>query len=45
MDATNLKYDVKIDVFFKQWKVQELYQTQGVNGQYESIDNRKKKLL
>jgi phosphoadenosine phosphosulfate reductase len=42
MDATNLKYGVKIDVFFPQSeKVQELYQTQGVNGQYESIENRK----
>ena len=42
MDATNLKYGVKIDVFFpKNEKVQELYQTQGVNGHYESIDNRK----
>ncbi|MFA6741667.1 MAG: phosphoadenylyl-sulfate reductase [Arcobacteraceae bacterium] len=42
MDATNLKYGVKIDVFFpKNEKVQELYQTQGVNGHYESINNRK----
>jgi phosphoadenosine phosphosulfate reductase len=42
MDATNLKYGVKIDVFFPlNEKVQELYQTQGVNGQYESIENRK----
>ena len=42
MDATNLKYGVKIDVFFPQSeKVQELYQSQGVNGQYESIENRK----
>ena len=42
MDATNLKYGVKIDVFFPQnEKVQELYQTQGVNGHYESIENRK----
>jgi phosphoadenosine phosphosulfate reductase len=42
MDATNLKYGVKIDVFFpNNEKVQELYQTQGVNGQYESIENRK----
>ena len=42
MDGTNLKYGVKIDVFFpNNEKVQELYQTQGVNGQYESIENRK----
>jgi phosphoadenosine phosphosulfate reductase len=42
MDATNLKYGVKINVFFPDsQKVQELYQTQGVNGHYESIDNRK----
>ena len=42
MDATNLKYGVKIDVFFPlNEKVQELYQTQGVNGHYESIENRK----
>ena len=42
MDATNLKYGVKIDVFFPEaQKVQELYQTQGVNGHYESIENRK----
>ena len=42
MDATNLKYGVKIDVFFPlNEKVQELYQTQGVNGQYENIENRK----
>ena len=42
MDATNLKYGVKINVFFPDsQKVQELYQTQGVNGHYESIDKRK----
>ncbi len=42
MDATNLKYNIKINVFFPQNDlVQELYQTQGVNGHYESIDNRK----
>ena len=42
MDATNLKYGVKIDVFFPlNEKVQELYQNQGVNGHYESIENRK----
>lgn len=43
MDATNLKYQIKINVFFPQNQmVQELYQTQGVNGHYESIDNRKR---
>lgn len=42
MDATNLKYNIKIDAFFpNENSVQELYQTQGVNGQYESIDKRK----
>lgn len=42
MDATNLKYGIKINVFFPDLKlVEELYQTQGVNGQYESIENRK----
>ena len=42
MDATNLKYQIKINVFFPQNNlVQELYKTQGVNGHYESIDNRK----
>lgn len=42
MDSTNLKYQIKINVFFPQNNlVQELYQTQGVNGHYESIDNRK----
>lgn len=42
MDATNLKYGIKIDVFFPQNdKVQELYQTQGINGHYESIEKRK----
>lgn len=42
MDATNLKYGIKINVFFPQnEKVQELYATQGINGFYESIENRK----
>jgi len=42
MDATNLKYGIKIDVFFPKFeKVQELYQTQGINGHYENIENRK----
>ncbi len=43
MDATNLKYGVKIEVFFPlNNDIQELYQTQGVNGHYESIENRKR---
>lgn len=42
MDATNLKYGIKIDVFFPyNENVQKLYKTQGVNGHYESIENRK----
>ncbi len=42
MDATNLKYGVKVNVFFpKTDEVQKLYQDQGVNGFYESIENRK----
>lgn len=42
MDATNLKYGIKIDVFFPDNEnVQKLYKTQGVNGHYESIGNRK----
>lgn len=42
MDATNLKYGIKIDVFFPDNEnVQKLYKTQGVNGYYESIENRK----
>lgn len=43
MDATNLKYSIKVNVFFpKTDEVEELYQTQGINGFYESIENRKK---
>lgn len=42
MDATNLKYNIKIDVYFPDaQKVQELYSIQGVNGHYESIEKRK----
>lgn len=42
MDATNLKYGIKIDVFFPDNEnVQKLYKTQGINGHYESIENRK----
>lgn len=42
MDATNLKYQVKIDVLFPNLQdVEKLYKTQGINGHYESIENRK----
>ena len=42
MDETNLKYNVKLDVIFpKNDDVEKLYQTQGVNGHFESIENRK----
>lgn len=41
MDRTNIKYGVKIDVYFPDTsKVEELYKTQGVNGFYESVENR-----
>lgn len=42
MDETNLKYSVKLDVFFpKNEDVEKLYETQGINGHFESIQNRK----
>jgi phosphoadenosine phosphosulfate reductase len=42
MDGTNLKYGIKINVFFpKNEDVQKLYNTQGINGHFESIENRK----
>ena len=42
MDATNLKYGIKLEVFFpKNEDVQKLYKTQGINGHFESIENRK----
>ena len=42
MDASNLKYSIKVNVFFpNNEKVQELYTNQGINGFYESIENRK----
>ncbi|MCP4970223.1 MAG: phosphoadenylyl-sulfate reductase [Arcobacter sp.] len=42
MDATNLKYNVKLNVFFpKSVDVEKLYETQGINGHFESIQNRK----
>ena len=42
LDETNLKYGVKIEVFFPKFEeVENLYKTQGVNGHFESIDKRK----
>ena len=42
MDATNLKYNIKVDVYFPRTQsVEELYQTQGINGHYESVEKRK----
>ena len=42
MDETNLKYGIKVNVFFPDSKdIEELYQTQGINGFYESVENRK----
>ncbi len=42
MDATNLKYNVKLNVFFPQnGDIEKLYEEQGINGHFESIQNRK----
>ena len=42
MDETNLKYGVKIEIFFPKYEdVQNLYKSQGVNGHFETIENRK----
>ena len=42
MDATNIKYGVKLEVIFPKYEnVENLYKTQGVNGHFESIENRK----
>ena len=42
MDATNLKYKIKVNVFFPNtMNVEDLYKDQGINGFYESIQNRK----
>ena len=42
MDKTNIKYGVKIDVYFPNTKdVEQLYKAQGINGFYESVQNRK----
>ncbi len=42
MDRTNLKYKTKIKVYFPRSKdVEKLYQEQGINGFYDSVENRK----
>lgn len=42
MDNTNLKYDIKVGVYFPNDKdVEKLYMSQGINGFYESVENRK----
>jgi phosphoadenosine phosphosulfate reductase len=42
MDETNLKFGIKVNVFFPEAEaIESLYQTQGINGFYESIENRK----
>ena len=42
MDSTNLKYNIKVKVYFPNDNdVEDLYKTQGINGFYESIENRK----
>ena len=42
MDSTNLKYNTKVDVYFPNSSdVENLYKKQGINGFYESIQNRK----
>ena len=38
MNETNLKYNTKVNVYFPDNEsVEELYQTQGINGFYESL--------
>ena len=42
MDKTNLKYKRKVSVYFPNNEdIEKLYQEQGINGFYESIENRK----
>ncbi len=42
MERTNLKYGIKVDVYFPDNNaVEALYKAQGINGFYESIENRK----
>ncbi|MHC3993220.1 phosphoadenylyl-sulfate reductase [Thiomicrolovo sp. ZZH C-3] len=43
MDRTNQKYGMNIDVYFPNPSdVEALYKTQGINGFYDSIENRKR---
>ena len=42
IDETNVKYSTRINVYFpNNESVEALYKTQGINGFYESIENRK----
>ncbi len=42
MDRTNLKYGIKVDVYFPEAShIESLYKEQGINGFYESVVNRK----
>jgi len=42
MDGTNLKYNIKVNVYFPNDNdIEDLYKKQGINGFYESIENRK----
>ncbi len=42
MEKTNLQYKTRVKVYFPDTqKTQKLYQTQGINGFYKSIENRK----
>ncbi len=42
LDETNKKYDIKIEIFFPDYKqVEEMVQDKGINLFYESIENRK----
>jgi phosphoadenosine phosphosulfate reductase len=42
MHETNLRYQIKVKVFFPKAKdIEDLYKRQGVNGFYDSVENRK----
>lgn len=42
MEQTNRKYGIKIDIYFPDASdVETLYRTQGINGFFESVENRK----
>jgi len=42
MHKTNQRYKTKVDVYFPHDKdIEELYQDQGINGFYDSVENRK----